>query len=145
MLPTATLFCLCEKVITADDNTVSIITIMERLTIEAVSTNVPTVAPISWSIFTFWTREDDSIIEHFEQKVEGFSKETTTPFHAWVAPVNFDKGFAIAKIRVMNYGMPVSGAGRMRFTLSVRAVGDLEWHKCSTVPVDILVNVPSPP
>jgi|SRR5438067_7258080 len=145
MLPTPTLFCLCERVIVSDDDTVSVITIMERLTIETIATDVSHVAPVSWSIFTFWSREDGSTVEHFEQRVEGFAaKENATPFFQAVVPITFEQGFVIAKIKHVNYGMPVSNSGRMRFVLSVRTVGELEWHECSTFPVEIIFNVRSP-
>lgn len=148
MVPTATIFCLAEKVIIADDGTFSIITLMEGLQIGIVAeAEIPLnmTAPVAWAAFASWTRNDGTRSETFEQKIEAFAERASEPYLSIPASVFFSEGTLIMKVRQPVFGMLVGGGeGPKRFVLSIREPGEEQWHECSSWALTITYQRNSP-
>ena len=63
-MPRLLLFAACERIILADDNTVSLISLLEKMEMTAhVAPGEPppagdAMSPFSWNVLATWTRED---------------------------------------------------------------------------------------
>lgn len=148
MLPKSAVFCVCEKVIASEDQTISVIAIMEKLTIgaeEPAAGASPFFVPLPWASLAIWTRDDASKDQTFEQKIEAFSDGATEAYlSSPVVTFPFPKGTYISKVRYNGFGMPVGRAGRKRFVVSIREPGSTRWHVGSEYPLEIAFD-PSQP
>src|SRR5437016_2482189 len=129
-MPKLLLFVPCEKVIIANDNSVSLITLFEQLQINLpVSAKVEAGAgmPLLWSVFTFWHSEPSDEGKKFEQRVEvslpGNVVIKTNP--SQLEFVNTNRHRVIDRI----VGLPIVPAGMAYITLFLREVTEPIWQE----------------
>jgi len=125
-------------IVDANDNTLSIVSIIQEIHIArkpgADLTNA--VTPLDWSILTVWNREPDDGQSVFEQRIE-----LILPNGEAVAQgeVQFQMSERTHRITVRMQGVPASQAGECRVHLSLRCreTGD---EVCPPVDYPILVK-----
>ena len=145
-MPRLLLFAPCERAILADDNTVSLITILEtlRLNFETKEEIPPDLAiPFAWHAISLWTREtEDKDGTFYHQKIQLLMPDGTTPIELEI-PLQFGPGKTNTRgiFKVMGFPIPKASA-LARVRLLVRPVNSTtEWSEVSAFPIYLEVPV----
>lgn len=138
--PILKMFCLCEKVILADDGTASLITLLERVIVATVGGNESAdimPAPIKWHVFSFWEREDVSQLEVIKIRSRVIvGGKNIKPLESEVA-VNFAPGLRTMKVNQPFFGLPVKRNEINEFTMSI-LVGEDKWEERGRIRVEVI-------
>ena len=138
-LPILKIFCLCEKVILADDGTASLVTLLERVIVNAVSGKESTdilTAPIKWHVFSFWERKDTSQLEVIKIRSRVIvGGKNIEPLESEL-PVTFAPGHRTMKVNQPFFGLPVKQNEINEITMSV-LIGENEWEERGRLQVEV--------
>ncbi len=146
-MPKILIFAPCEKVIISeDDNTTSLISLIEGFTIgipEDVELPEDTSIPIRWHIMSIWEKVEGEGEKRFEQRIElvlpsgkkAMDESTTIDFKP--EPTRFRQVTMIV-------GFPVSSAGPAMLKLSFREVGQADWQAAAEYAIPI-TRLPATP
>jgi hypothetical protein len=139
-LPTLKLFCLCEKVILADDGTASLITLLEHVIVATVDSSSKQadslIAPIKWHVFSLWEREDASQLEIIKVRSQVIvGGRVVEPLRAEVV-VRFEPGLRTMKVNQPFFGLPVERDRSNEFTISI-LIDDGKWEERGRVRVEV--------
>ena len=134
-MPKLLLFAPCShSVIDQDENTLSLISVLEGLTTSAVLPLPENAqAPIRWSIVTVWLRtpEDEGITSEQLTQIILPDGKTAAP-----ATLTFQMTHRTHRNRVAVFGFPISQPGEYRVQLSLREIGDRNgWQVVSEYPI----------
>lgn len=136
-MPKLLLFAPCEKVIVANDNTISLLTIFEEMQINiplAEEEKLPVNAqiPLKWFIFCLWQAEADEQKTIFEQLVEvtlpgdkAITGETTK--------IEFEKPHHRVITQLLVF--PVTPSGLATISVKLRALPNENWDPIATYPL----------
>jgi hypothetical protein len=146
-MPNLLFFAPCEKVLIDQNNTTSIIAVMEEVriqTIAGVAIPVGAIIPMQWSVLSMW--EQTSAWDNgraFEQRTALMSPQGKSLIEV-IAPFTFYK----LRFRVINQflGMPVGETGQHKVRIWIRDVADppKEWREIANFPVQIELLPPQP-
>lgn len=134
------LFCPAERVIRAEDQTVSLITLIEDITVRVPPELGPppegAMTPFGWAAFTMWSRRDAKREASFEQRVTVVRQEqelirSDLPF---VLPVGITK----MKTTQPVFGFPIWYTGPIEIVLSLRESGADEWTERARFPLAVI-------
>jgi hypothetical protein len=132
----------CEKVIVADDGTVSLITLMDAIQIGIPYGGEPpprgTLIPHSWAAFALWYRRDADLEEAFRQRVTVASEDGEELF---AIETDFKMPQGINRLRLSQpvFGFPAWRVGRCDVTFSLRddTASTVRWRLLLTYPVTV--------
>lgn len=133
-MPRLLLFIPCEKVIlSSEDNTASLITILETLQIHVTSdgessSKQPVIIPLRWCAVTMWAWNQEDEGKQFEQDVRLFNATGELILNG-ITP--FSKVQENPKHRIINNltGFPLREPGEYSLALFLREVGNSKWIK----------------
>jgi hypothetical protein len=140
-MPKLLIFAPCEKVIVAQNNTISLITILERLTVQ-IPKDKPappdTVFPMKWSILTLWQRQEGDEGREFEEKCELLSGEGKSLISA---SIRFKfVGEAHSRVIMEIVGFPLQ-LGQCEIKMYLRDTdATSEWREVADYPVRLQVE-----
>lgn len=142
-MPTLLMFAPCEKVIVSNDNTCSLITLVEVVRIGVLDSPTETLPegaaiPFNWAIFTLWKPTDEERGRRFQQMVHLIAPSGEAVLEA---PAEFefepDKRTHRVMSRVM--GFPILPAGEYNLKLSLREAGQENvWREITEYPILII-------
>jgi hypothetical protein len=146
-MPSLLFFAPCEKVLIDQNNTASMIAVMEELTVQMIAgVAVPAgaVIPMQWSVLSMWEQSSAWDKDRgFEQRTALVSPEGKILVEV-VAPFTFDKD----RFRVINQfvGMPVGETGLHKIKIWIRDVSDppKEWREVGAFPLQIALKIAPP-
>jgi hypothetical protein len=137
----------CDNaIVSKEDDTVSLITIMQGVTAsvpeDAIGQNI--LVPHRWHVFAYWLKEADEEGVSFEQKIE-LSIPSGQPLVQQISQ------FTILRIthsqisRIAALPVPSVKAGVVRYalTLSVRRTGEKEFKLAGEFPFNVTIEVAS--
>jgi hypothetical protein len=138
-MPRLLLFAPCQRVLIGQDNLISLIEIMNEITL---SGEIPDPLPeraatqMKWSIFAQWEASNEDIGQRFEQRIQmvrddvvafesmaDFTIEAGKPVHRMVANLTF---------------FPLVPGGAYRMLLSIRRSGTEEWEQAGDYPFNVI-------
>ncbi len=138
-MPRLLAFMPCELVLIGQDNLVSLIQIMNEVTLSGDFPNpLPPKAamPLKWSVFAQWEASDEEAGQQFEQRIQmvrddvmafesmsNFTIEAGKPVHRMIANLTF---------------FPLVSGGLYRMRLSVRRSGTEEWQQAGDYPFNVV-------
>ena len=129
----------CEKVlIDGATNTVSIVTILQQLSVSVVAKEqlpADAVAPISWTVFAMWQREEEERIP-FRTKVELILPSGKKAIEILGEEYNFDN-FTKLSQRVISqvHGFPAGESGTLVLILYTKPRGESGFRECARYPI----------
>lgn len=141
-MPRPLLFVACEKVIVAQDQTISIVSVLEKMI-----SNVPAGAALPefaavrmrWSVLTVWLYEDSDEGKQFESIARLIAQDGSIAMHTEPSPIVGSP----EKPRFRHIGaidqFPVTD-GNLMLTLLIREVGTDEWQAVSEYPIEVELN-----
>lgn len=150
-MPRLLLFAPCERVILADDQTVSLITLVEHIRLGIDPSNAPPEVdatkelqiPFTWFALSTWTREEhDQDGSFYQQKLQLEMPDGTTPIELEV-PLRFAQGKPNSRSIFRVAGFPVTrqtGTAKVKLLLK-HVESDADWREVAAWPV--LVEVPA--
>lgn len=146
-MPRLLVFLPCELVLLDQDNSVSVIHMMNEVTL---SGDFPDPLParaavqVRWSTFAQWEASAEEVGQHFEQRVQmvrdgvvafenmsDFTIEAGKPIHRMISNFTF---------------FPIVPGGAYRLGISIRRVGTEEWQECGDYPLTVVyrhIQVPT--
>ena len=146
-MPKLLAFLPCEQaIISKDDETVSLITVMQGLSLgvpdEVIGQNV--LLPHRWSVFSYWLKEAGEDGVTFEQRLEYISPQNA-------ALLKQDSQFVIVKTTHSQVGrigaLPLLSAKPGQYVyslrLSLRRVGEPDFKVVSEFPLSITIEAAS--
>lgn len=145
-MPKLLLFVPCERIIVSREGPISLITLLEGVTInisleQQEGLPADAVVPISWQVATMWLR-DANEEDQFEQRIQLFLPDGRMPTEA-ISAMQFGDKLRLRTI-VEVHGFSVSPAGTCDLKLSLRMVGaNQEWQEIATYPLDVTRTNPA--
>jgi hypothetical protein len=119
-LPELLVFAPCQKVLIDQNNSASLITVLETLNIVVPAAQLPegVIVPVNWEIFTLWSREvDEGGDRDFEQVCELFAANGVL-LQQWRMTFRIEK--QAHRVIHRNPGFPLKGSGQYLLHLSLR-------------------------
>lgn len=144
-MPRLLLFAACERIILADDNTVSLISLLEKMEMTAhVAPGEPppagdAMSPFSWNALATWTREDgDQDGVFFRQRVQLVMPDGSTPIQL-ESPLLFSEGRQLSRGMFKIQGFPFMRDGGIAVVkLLLRPVdSETEWQEMAAWPIQL--------
>jgi hypothetical protein len=141
-MPRPLLFVACEKVIVAQDQTISIVSILEKMI-----SNVPASAalpehasvPMRWSVVMVWLYEDSDKGKRFETISRLIAQDGSIAMHTEPSEIIATS----EKPRFRHVGVvdqfPVTD-GDLVLRLLIRELGTEEWQIVSEYPIEVELN-----
>jgi hypothetical protein len=137
-MPKAMIFAPCEKIILAKDNSVSMISLFEEITITVPADKpIPpnAIFPMKWSIMTLWRREENEEDIEFEEKCELVTEEGK---NAIEASVKFKMPTLFNRVIMEIHGFPLH-EGQCRLSMSLRETNPpSNWREIAEFPLKII-------
>lgn len=134
-------FLACERVVVdSATNTVSISAIMEELAISVPQALLPvpaeSAAPMSWSVFSMWNRDDNDPRTPFETKVELLLPSGRVALELPPFEQDFEN-FTKRSQRLISQinGFPIGEPGRLRLVLKCKMRGETEFVEVAVYPI----------
>jgi hypothetical protein len=143
-------FAPCEKVIFANDGTVSVIAMLDEMKIGIPDGAAPppegTSIPHTWATFTMWVRDDASIEQVFRQKVSVVSPDGIELLGI-ETDVRFPQGIKTLRLAQPIFGFPVWREGECRIAFALRddAAPSPRWNVVREYPVTVSYESESQP
>lgn len=141
-MPKLILFAPCQKVIvSAQDNTASLISIIETFTIAIPEgADIPTdaVMPMNWSIFSMWELSEGEEGKSFEQRVDFLLPDGRNPLENATTTIDFQPHSNRVRNVFEVKGFPIPPQGHSLLNLSVREMGQESWQEVASFPIFIL-------
>lgn len=146
-MPNLLFFAPCEKVIVDQNNTASIVSILEELKVQTVAgSSIPpdSLIPMQWAILTLWEQASTwEMGRSFEQRISLLTESGNLLLDS-VNEFKFEKPRhrVIAQI----VGMPISDPGIRKIRISIREKADSpkEWKEVSIYSFTIELIQPPP-
>jgi hypothetical protein len=143
-MPKLLAFLPCETVIIAQNNTTSLITVLEQLTIAIPpDVEIPPDAqlPKSWHVYSLWQRLPEDEGKKFEQRFSLITPEGKETAQG-ILPIEFAPGIYNFRNIFNILGFPLVDAGMCRLKLSLREVGgNEEWHEVAEYSLNVVRGV----
>ena len=134
-MPKLLIFAPCEKVIVAQDNTVSMVTILEGLTVQVPKDKpAPPDAsfPMKWAILTVWQRQEGDEGKEFEEKCDLLSEQGRSLI---TASVKFRLSKRFNRVVMQIVGFPLQ-PGQCEIKMYIReADATSEWKEVAEYPL----------
>ena len=142
-MPKLLAFLPCEKVIIGEDHSVSLIAVLQSMTI-----NVPSDAPkqitipMTWTTFTLWSREPEDDDVRYEQRVELVAPSKAV---ALTQTAEFQMTKPFHRQMGSSFGLPLPESGPYTLRLSLRRLGDPSFQTIAEYPWELdRVNLQQP-
>ena len=145
-MPKLLIFAPCDRVIvSAQDNTTSIISLIEAFNIE-----IPEDAalpegisiPIKWHVLSIWEKMDGEENKKFEQLINIVMPKNGGIISTPAETIDFEPNPKRFRMVTMVAGFPVSPAGELLLKVSVREVGQDAWQEAGEYA--IFITRPAP-
>jgi hypothetical protein len=135
----------CEKVIVAQDNTVSLITLFEGIDVTLVGDYVeavPEYAPIRWQLAALWLTAPTERGETFEQLIQ---IEVPNGKKIKTATLEFTPQGETHRTIMSVVGFPTGFPGQNKITLLIRKlnISPSRWSRVASLPVQISHKIAS--
>jgi hypothetical protein len=134
-MPKLLIFAPCEKVIVAQDNTLSMVTILEELKVQVPKDKpVPPNAsfPMKWAVLTMWQRQEGEEDKEFEEKCDLLSEEGKNLI---TATSNFKFAKRFHRVLIQMIGFPLQ-PGQCKIKIYLReTVATSEWKEIAEYPL----------
>jgi len=118
-MPKLQLFAPCEKVLIDQQNTVSLISVLQELKVQVPETGpMPPAnakAAYKWDVLTEWARTDDDFGKRFEQRIALFDPAGKPTELSTTTAINTEK--ATNRIVATILGFPIGSLGRYTLKL----------------------------
>lgn len=136
--PSLKLFCVCGGVIVADDGSVSIITLLERIEMTTVGDDDANIifAPLKWHTLSLWRRAADQSQQTFKVRTQVFAGGTLVENMTGYVDIDFaDK--QNFRINQPHFGFPIARSGNNDFVISILSE-DGEWTERGRYPIEVI-------
>jgi hypothetical protein len=144
-MPKLLIFVPCQKVIvSAQDNTASLIAIIETFTIgipEGAGIAEDAVIPMDWNIFAMWELEDGEEDKKFEQRIDFILRNGRNALENATSTLDFTPNSNRFRNVHMVKGFPIPPQGNSTLKVSVREVGQEDWQEVGDF--SILIHRPT--
>ena len=142
-MPKLLFFVPCERVIVSREGPLSLITVLEGLTLNIPAeeyVNLPddAVAPTTWFVVTKWIHSDNEESHLWEQRIQAITSsgriatDAIMPFDLAIDPMG------IRNVAQIN-GFAIKPSGIVNVTLSLRRTGedDMAWQEIASYPINL--------
>jgi len=141
-MPKLQLFSPCEKVIIANDNTVSLVTIFEKiqlhLPVSEDSKLPPNLQiPFKWFVFSLWMREPGDEVKEFEHQVHIVMPGNNPDKDITSNIVKFKMPETRHHMVVQFPGFPIVSEGIASVKALFREVGSEDWKTMAEYPLEV--------
>jgi hypothetical protein len=138
-MPKVLLFVPCEKVIVDRDNTLSLISVLETITINiprSEQANLPKGAavPLRWYALSLWRREPEDEGRRYEQRTR-FVRDGDDLLPVNVQPIPFLVAYKTFRNVVTLNGFPIVPEGECLIRLAIREAGQGIWREVAEYPI----------
>ncbi len=141
-MPKILIFAPCQKVIvSALDNTVSLISVIETFTIaipEGAEVPEKATIPMDWSVFSLWELEEGEEGKNFEQRVDFVLPNGRKALDNATTTLDFQPHSNRFRNVYMVKGFPIPPQGHSVLKLSVREVGQDAWQEAASYSILIM-------
>ena len=126
----------CEKIITADNGTVSLISCLDSYSIPIGPGPVPDklAVPLQWCVISLWRRLPSDGDREFEQRVELVMPNGEV---ALAGDMKFKLHHSTYRCMIPQVGFPIGQAGEYLVKLSLHEVGSGDWKVLAHYPIRI--------
>jgi len=139
-MPKLLVFVPCEKAIFAQDNTVSIVTILEEFKVHVPKDKpIPanSVFPMKWAIFASWQRQEGEENKEFEQRCDLLSEEGK---NLVTANLQFRLPKRFGRILMQMLGFPLQ-QGQCTIKMYLRETDPMsDWREIAEYPLKLVIE-----
>ncbi len=137
-MPKLLLFAPCEKVIVDQNNVLSIVSVLQEVTVTLPTSASPPSdanAPMQWAILAFFQKEPGDDGKTFEQRSALVAHNGSVLLETPVAAFEFK----LPHHRVVHQiaGMPIGNAGKHAVKTWLREKGAAQWKEIGEFPLEI--------
>ena len=134
------LFAACEKIITATDGTLSLITLLERMHVNIppdVQVAESSSAPTSWMVLAVWRPDPSDAGRTYEQYAEVQSEAGITVLRTETRPIEVSPGPHRVVSKLLQF--PIS-FGNLTLKQFMREAPDGTWNEVAQYPIEVALT-----
>jgi hypothetical protein len=139
-MPKLLIFAPCEKAIISQENTVSMITILEELKVQVPRDQpIPSNSafPMQWAILTLWQQQEGDEDKEFEERCDLLSEEGKNLI---TAKLTFRLPKRLGRVLMNMVGFPIE-PGQCRIKMYLREIEpSSEWKEIAEYPLKLQVE-----
>ena len=129
-----------QAVIDKDSNNISLLNVIERITIQARPTPGG-IFPYRMDLASFWTRDNPKVPEKEGVSRISLKSPSDNTLGSWEIGVNLSR-HSNSRSKLQLLTLPIGEAGIYKFMVEYRASKRGRWKKAGEVPLEIIFNPP---
>lgn len=143
-MPKLLMFAPCEKVLIDQQNNISLIALLQEVSVEVPEPPLGTMAALKWDAFSLWLKTPDDAGRSYEQRVALFDPSGHPTGIEGSAPLNFGDKLTLRNIATV-FGFPISATGRYLLKLWLYEKGQPPKEHISEFPILVVRQSPKTP